>query len=102
MKPQGSSLLLVALTISIRSYSDQIQRSHYGSQKQLYSFTEVPNAKKYMYITGNAHPSTDQLSLLATYLFTSCFHKFHQAPGIQVTVGIHDLMDASNALTPDS
>lgn len=55
-----------------------------------------------MYITGNARPSTDQLRLLATYLFTSCFHKFHQAPGIQVTVGIHDLTDASNALTPDS
>lgn len=98
--PQGSSLLLVALTISIRSYSDQIGRSHYGSQKQLYSFTEVPKAKKYM--TGNVRPSTDKLSLLATYLFTSCFHQFHQAPGIQATVGIRDLMDVSNALTPDS
>lgn len=55
-----------------------------------------------MYITGNARPSTDQLRLLATYLFTSCFHKFHQAPGIQVTAGIHDLTDASNAPAPDS
>lgn len=100
LKPQGSSLLLVALfqyALTPTRYEDPIM-GHKSSYTPSLKFLKLRNTctLRVMHVL----PQTSFASWLP--ICSQAVHKFHQAPGIQVTAGIHDLTDASNALAPDS